>query len=388
MERGNVLVIGNSGVGKSTLINAVLGNEKAETGYGSTGITKKLDIYESDEVPFRIIDTIGFEPSYLKQREAIRAVKKWSKNSVKESEEDTKINLIWFCIDGTSRKLFEKSIKDLSKSTAMWKSVPVVVVITKSYSVPEREENIEMVRTVFDKQKKKSVNLKGIIPVVASVYTLNETAFAAPEGISELIDTTNKLMPEGIKASEKDVNNFKLIRKRALAQGVVGVSTTSAVALGAVPKPLSDALILAPIELAQISALARIFQINKNENFKELIDSIIEIGTVSVGAKTVISSINANAKINITGNVMNAIISGAIVAAIGEGSIYVFDKIYTGEKSVEDIEWVKKVIESNFSSQFIENVTAIIENIAKSGNTKDISKLINALLPVLFRSKN
>ena len=58
MERGNVLVIGNSGVGKSTLINAVLGENCAVTGYGTSGTTDKLTIYESKSIPFRIIDTI------------------------------------------------------------------------------------------------------------------------------------------------------------------------------------------------------------------------------------------------------------------------------------------------------------------------------------------
>ncbi|WP_413527616.1 GTPase [Marinilactibacillus psychrotolerans] len=387
MERGNVLVIGNSGVGKSTLINAVLGNEKAKTGYGSSGITKKLEIYESEEVPFRIIDTVGFEPSFMKQQKAINAVKKWSKNSIKEGKENTKINLIWFCIEGTTRKLFPKTIKDLSRATAMWKSVPIIVVITKSYSVPEREENIEMVENVFDNQKKKSKSLKEIIPVVASTYTLNEAAFAAPEGITELIDATNKMMPEGIKASESDVNNFKLNRKRALAQSTVGVSTTSAVTVGAVPVPFSDALILGPIEVAQIRALAQIYKINKNKDFKLLMNSIVEVGTVSVAAKTAISSLKAIPGINIAASVLNAIIAGAIVAAIGEGSIYVFEKIYTEEKSIEDIEWVKSVMQSKLSSDFINNVTTIVEKTAKGGHTKDLGKLLSLIQSTFVKSK-
>ena len=172
MQTGNVLVIGNSGVGKSTLINAVLGIEKAKTGYGISGTTNELEIYESDSVPFRVIDTIGFEPTFFKEQKAINAVKKWSKGSAKEGQEEKQINVIWFCVDGTSRKLFPKAIQSLSRATSIWKSVPVIVVITKSYSVPERKENIEMVQAAFAAQKRYAKNLKKIIPVVASTFKL------------------------------------------------------------------------------------------------------------------------------------------------------------------------------------------------------------------------
>lgn len=387
MEKGNVLVIGNSGVGKSTLINSVLGDEKAKTGYGTTGTTDRLEIYESEEIPFRIIDTVGFEPSLIKGRNAINAVKKWSKDSMKEGNEDSKINAIWFCVEGTSSKLFPKAIKDLSKATAIWKTVPVIVVITKSYSVPERVHNIEMVEEAFANQKRYSKNLKHIVPVVASTFTLNDTAFAAPEGITELIDATNALMPEGIKAGAHDVYKFKLKRKKALAQSVVAVTTTAAVTVGAIPVPFADALILTPIEVGQINALARLYEINKDEQSKQFFNSIVEVGTVSVAAKTAISALKAIPGINIGASVLNAIMAGAIVAAIGEGSIYVFEKIYTGEKSVEDIDWVKNVMESELSSQFVENVTVVVEQIVKSGNTKNIGKLISSLFSASTATK-
>lgn len=385
MERGNVLVIGNSGVGKSTLINSVLGENLAKTGWGTSGTTDKLEIYESNDIPFRIIDTVGFTPALKNRVSAINAVKKWSKDSAKSGKSDTNINVIWFCVDGTSRKLFPETIKSLSKATSMWESIPVIVVITKSYSIKEREENIQMVNNAFANQKKYSNNLKKIIPVVASTYELNDTAFAPPEGITELIDITNELMPEGIKGAEQDVNKFVLNRKRALAQSCVGVATATGVTIGAVPIPFADAALLSPLEVLEINSLSKIYGIKNDNKSKQFINSIIEVGTVSVAAKAAISALKVIPGINIGASVLNAIIAGGIVASIGEGCIYAFEKIYLGEKSLEDIDWVTKLMESKLSNQFIEKVTDVIKKVAES-DKKDVSKLITELLSVAFKS--
>ena len=377
MEKGNVLVIGNSGVGKSTLINAVLGKEAAKTGYGIHGTTRDLELYEGEELPFRVIDTVGFEPTLIKEQMAIHAVRKWSKNCAKEGKEDNQINVIWFCVDGTSRKLFPKAIQSLSRATSMWKTVPVIVVITKSYSIPEREENIEMVQSAFAVQKRYSKNLKKIIPVVASTYDLNETAFAPPEGITELIDITNALMPEGLKAGVNDLAEFKLQRKRALAHSIVGVSTVSAVLVGASPSSVADSLILAPLEVGEINAIAKVYGLIGDKQYEKFKDSIVEVGSVTTAAKAIIANLKNIPGINIGANVLNAIVAGFIVAALGEGTIYAMEQVYLGEKTFEDVEWVKKVLESKLSQEYIEKVMTIINKISSEEiNKKDIAKLI------------
>ena len=378
-EKGNVLVIGNSGVGKSTLINAVLGEECAVTGFGTSGTTGKLDIYENDAVPFRIIDTVGFEPSLIKEMRAINAVKKWSRESAGKGGEDRRINVIWFCVEGTSSKLFPKAIKDLTRATAMWPSVPVIAVITKSYSVPDREKNIEMVKSAFAGQKRYADNLKQVIPVVASTYVLNESAYAAPEGITELIDATNRLLPEGIQAAETDISTFNLSRKRAMAHSVVAAAAAGGVVVGAVPIPFSDALILGPVEVAEVNALAQIYGISKDEQTKKFLKSIVEVGTVSVVARSVISALKAIPGLNIGASVLNAVIAGCIVAALGEGSIYAFEQIYLGKKSTADIEWMKELVGAKLNSSFVEKAGSIAKTLTDKSDSKTIAKVITEL---------
>lgn len=383
MRKGNVLVIGNSGVGKSTLINAVLGEEKATTGWGNSGTTDHLEIYENDEIPFRIIDSVGFEPSFFKKKKAIDAVKKWSKNSAKNGNEDSKIDIIWFCVEGTSRKLFPDTIKSLSSATAMWESVPVIVAITKSYSEPERKINVEMVQNAFAKQKRYSKNLKKVIPVVAQDYVINDSSYVEPVGITELIEATNNFLPEGKKAADDDIYHYKIKRKKALAQGIVGTATTAGSVIGAIPISVADAPLLSGIEAGEITALARLYEIPKGEKSKQLMGTIIEAGTASAAAKGAISVLKSIPGVNLVAGVLNAVIAGCFVAAIGEASIYIFEQVYLGKKTAEDIDWVTKIIESKLSTELIEGATSVIKKVTDKTDQKTIGKYIMEM----FKSK-
>ena len=80
--------------------------------------------------------------------------------------------------------------------------------------------------------------------------------------------------------------------------------------------------------------------------------------------------------------VVNAIIAGSFVAAIGEGTIYAFEQVYLGKKTVKDIDWVTRVMESRLSREFIEKVTAASKQITEDTDKKAIGQIIQGLFSV------
>lgn len=364
MGKGNVLILGESGVGKSTLINAILGDDEAPTGWGTEGTTKRLEIYgdKKEDLSFRLIDSVGFVPSSIQRNSAIRAVEKWSKEQAKTNEDDNAINVIWFCVEGTRTKLFPQTIGHLSKAISIWKSVPVIVVITKSYSIPDREKNIELVNNAFAMQKGRKINLKKVIPVVAQTYVLNDTAYAPPDGITELIEATNELLPDGKKAARKDIDKYNLNRKRVMAQSTVAAATAAGVVVGAIPLPFTDAALLVPTETAEIKAIAKIYEADKKAGASDIVAKLIEAGTVGGIAKAIISALKAIPGINIATSILNAVVAGVLVALIGEISIQAYEKVYLGQEEMTKLDWLEDLIKEKLSGIDFNKISEMLKS--------------------------
>lgn len=97
-----------------------------------------------------------------------------------------------------------------------------------------------------------------------------------------------------------------------------------------------------------------------------MFQTIVNAGTAGIIAKSALNAIKAIPGLNIAGDVLNAIVAGTIVAGLGEGSIFVFEQIYTGQKSIQDIEWVKGILDSKVAV----SVTGSLGKIVQEYNAK------------------
>ena len=375
-DHGNVLVIGSEGVGKSTLIRAVLGPDASDVAKDLGG---SLAVCESPSAPFRLIDAGNVGGSFFARREAIHAVKRWSKENALDGDANNGVHAIWFCVEGKSRKLIRQQVAHLSRATDMWRSVPIIVVITKSYAERERDENVALVQQTCSRRRRLKRCLRAVIPVVASTYQLDDTSYVPAAGISELIDATLQLMPEGVLAAKQDIAHFERMRQRAIARSVVLASSAAGVAIGAIPLPIADATILTPVETTMIGALAKLYGIGSDSASKAMIGTILEAGTVSTAAKAAISALKAVPGINLAASVLNAAIAGSIVAVMGEASMRLFERIQRGEKTIEDIAWAKQFMESQLSKELVTKGTKLLGQVSGTSNRDQRSSIVALL---------
>lgn len=309
-DRGqvNILIAGKTGVGKSTLINAVFQGNFATTGQGRP-VTQTTREIKKDGIPLSLFDTRGLE---LKEySETFKELENFVKNKNNDSNPMNHIHMAWICIDESSRRVEDAEI-ELCKLLS--NHMPVIGIITKSSSDDGfRQKVIDILK-----------NTKNVVRVNSIPKTLDDGYVIKPSGLEELVELAMEIVPEGQKNAFAAAQRVSIKQKKNKSHAIVAAAATTAAGTGAIPIPFSDAFALVPIQVGMLAGITAVFGFELKKAFlSTLVSSTITAGGATLLGKTIVSNL---LKMfpgvgSVAGGAIAASTASALTIAFGEAYI-------------------------------------------------------------------
>ena len=216
----NILVIGSTGVGKSTLINEVLKLDENSENSAKTGMGEPITLgephpYISDKVKgLRLWDSQGIDKSGYNINQLKNSVINLINNNAKENNPDNFIHCIWYCV---SEHRFETVERDcLIELMKIYhdETLPIIIPYTQCIS----EEAGEIMMKEIDKICMKENRKIKIIPVLAKdkkVGKKGNYTILPKYGIEDLLKVSFEKIEGAVKSAcfhsirEQIKNNYK-----------------------------------------------------------------------------------------------------------------------------------------------------------------------------------
>ena len=206
----NIIVAGKTGVGKSTLINAVFRDKLAETGMGKP-VTTHMRKISKKGVPLSIYDTRGFELGKEVQQEVKREVVDTISKGLATQDIHKAIHCIWYCINTASNRIEPEEIewlRELSKENQITQ-VPVIVVLTQAFSKKKADEMKRMIL-------QENLDVIQVIPVLAEDYEIEGLGIAKSYGLDVLIKVMGEALPDELLDTLQNVQIASLEEKNVM----------------------------------------------------------------------------------------------------------------------------------------------------------------------------
>lgn len=335
LKKLNIIVVGKSGVGKSTLINSLFRDKIAETGLGRP-ITTEIRKIEKKDYPMAIYDTPGFELSEGQQAKVKEEIIELIHKGLATGDINNAIHCIWYCINVGGNRTFDQTeinwLKELIEKNKVTK-VPIIVVLTQACPKTKGKQ----MQTLVEKE---NLDIIKVIPVLAQDMDFDGEYVAKAYGLDQLVDIMSEALPEELQDTLQNVQKASLKSKKKRSRAVVAAASAVAFGEGFIPISFSDAAVLIPTQITMIASITTNFgmSISKSVIMSFISSTIGTAGTTILG-KSMVS--NLFKLIPGVGTGVGGMISGStaslLTTALGEAYIKFMEMIYKGELKKEDL---------------------------------------------------
>ena len=340
----NIAVIGRTGAGKSTLINAVFGGELAKTGTGLP-VSDAFIRYPKDDrkVPVVIYDSAGYEMT--KEEKFKNDVFEFF-DQKKYEPIDKQIHLVWYVIHAGLKRFeyFDAQIIQALKQ----RGLPLIVILSQT-DLARAVEIYEIEKTIKTYQSEYKLDKLAILQISANPI------IGEPFGVKELVNKTVDLLPELYTEALIIQQKANLKLKRQTAINYIKVAASSCFAAGFVPIPLATPLAAIGTQTVLCTKIAALY------GYAEWVEIIDEVGGLTISSiLTYIAAGVADLIATVTtafgGGVILGGVSGGIAATyivtLGLTYTSVFEKLSEQDLSGSGIEELKELIKKTFRQEF------------------------------------
>lgn len=216
LPTANIMVSGITGTGKSTLINAVFGENFAETGVGRP-ITQNMKEYNNADIPVKIWDTVGLELDAETTMKSIKAIKDKIAQKAESADQFDRIHAIWYCIDSGSSR-YQGAELDFIKSLHSI-GVPFIIVLTKC--IGDEDEVNAFEQTIRKINSGMGLGDVDVVQVCAKDFKMRGAPPIPAFGLEELVNLTTRKLPAFIKSGFIASQRVSKIQKRELCEEII-----------------------------------------------------------------------------------------------------------------------------------------------------------------------